>query len=277
MQIGQQFQPPPVPTEEQALDYLIENLRQSPDGLKRDGHDVHIAVIAEYYVRERARATNVSPHDMPPNSGLPNLIESVSGPFLSAAWYLSRIGVLRPGRQQLKFDTGVRDQDVGYSFTEYGRKWIAEAPPKLVAHPGKAINQLHTVGAQFGDAYMLRSQDAVLAYNGHAYFACCAMVGAAAEAILLVAAGHKLGEEQATSIYMGSTGRSRLQTKLLGQQPDRIRTEFERNTELISYWRDQASHGHQTGIKDGEAFAALSGLLKFAHFAADNWGDLTKP
>ena len=277
MQLGQQFQPPHVPTEEQALDFLIEHLRRSPDGLKRDDHDVHIAVISEYYVRERARPANVSPHEMPPQSSLQNLIESVSAPFLSAAWYLSRIGVFRPGRQRLKFNSGVRDEAVGYCFTEYGRKWIAEAPPKLAAHPGKAIDQLHTVGAQFGDAYKLRSQDAVLAYNGHAYFACCAMVGAAAEAILLAATGHKLGEEQATRIYTGSRGRSRLQTKLLGQQPDRIRTEFERHTELISYWRDQAAHGHQTGIKDGEAFAALSGLLKFAHFAADNWGDLTKP
>jgi hypothetical protein len=120
-------------------------------------------------------------------------------------------------------------------------------------------DMLHSVGAQFGDAYRLRSQDAVLSYNSHAYFACWAMVGASAEAILLAAAVKKLGEEAAIPAYRGSNGRSRLQSKLLGQQTDRIRTQFESHTDLIAYWRDQAAHGHQTGITESEAYAALAG------------------
>jgi hypothetical protein len=100
------------------------------------------------------------------------------------------------------------------------------------------------------------------------------MVGAAAEAILLQAAVAKLGEEKAESLYFNRNGRSNLQKSLLGQKPKSLRTEFERHTDLITYWRDQSTHGHQTGIKEGEAYMALSGLLRFAHFASDKWSEL---
>jgi len=136
-------------------------------------------------------------------------------------------------------------------------------------------DMLHGAGQQFGDAYRLRTQDAVLAYNGQAYFACCAMVGAAAEAILLAAAVIKLGDEKAEQLYFSRNGRSNLQKTLLGQQTTILRAEFERHTDLITYWRDQSAHGHQTGIKEGEAYMALSGLLRLAHFASDKWNELT--
>jgi hypothetical protein len=136
-------------------------------------------------------------------------------------------------------------------------------------------DMLLSAGRNFGDAYKLRTQDAVLAYSGHAYFACCAMVGAAAEAILLKAAVAKLGQEKAEKLYFNSRGRSQLQKSLLGQQTDNFRAEFERHTSLVDYWRDQSAHGHQTGIREGEAYMALSGLLRFAHFASDKWADLT--
>jgi hypothetical protein len=87
----------------------------------------------------------------------------------------------------------------------------------------------------------------------------------------------KLEEAAALGAYKGSNGRSRLQLKLLGQETDRVRTQFEIHTDLIAYWRDQAAHGHQTGITESEAYSALGRLLRFAHFAADNWSTLTGP
>jgi hypothetical protein len=257
---------PPTPTEEQALDFIVEALRAG-DNIGRNNYEVYLDVVAERFVRMH---TTVPP-------GQIAALQNVMGPFYSAAWALCRLGVLRPGPTpgRSHLFTQNHEEAQGYGITEFGRRWIAETRPILPTLPGKMTDMLLNTGRDFGDAYMLRSQDAVLAYNGHAYFACCAMVGAAAEAILLQAAAAKLGQEKAEAMYLSSRGRSKLQTSLLGQQPSSLRNEFERHTDLIAYWRDQSAHGHQSEIKEGEAYMALSGLLRFAHFASDKWNELT--
>jgi hypothetical protein len=259
---------PPTPTEEQALDFMTETLR-SGENVGRNNYEVYLSVLVDRYVR--ARIT------VPPAIGIENHVEALMGPFFAAAWSLCRLGVLRPGPSpgRSHYFTQNHEEAQGYSFTEFGRRWLAESPPILPTHPGKMTDMLHSAGQKFGDAYKLRTQDAVLAYNGLAYFACCAMVGAAAEAILLKAAVIKLGEEKAEHLYFNRNGRSNLQKMLLGQQTNGLRTEFARHTGLITYWRDQSAHGHQTGIKESEAYMALSGLLRFAHFASDKWIELT--
>jgi hypothetical protein len=259
---------PPTPTEEQALDFITETLRNG-DKVGKNSYEVYLEVVVDRYIRLRTTV----PHGL----DIQNHVWELMGPFFSAAWSLCRLGVLRPGPLpglSRLFMSG-HEEAQGYAITEFGRRWIAETPPILPTLPGKMTDMLHGVGKQFGDAYKLRTQDAVLAYNGHAYFACCAMVGAAAEAILLTAAIAKLGEEKAESLYFNRNGRSNLQKSLLGQKNNSFRTEFERHTDLITYWRDQSAHGHQTGIKEGEAYMALSGLLRFAHFASDKWNELT--
>jgi hypothetical protein len=258
---------PPTPTEEQALNFLTETLRAG-DNVGKNNYEVYLSVVADRYVRLRTT--------VPQGYGID--IEPFMGPFFAAAWALCRLGVLRPGPTPGRSHTYTthHEEAQGYGITEFGERWIAEAPPILPTHPGKITDMLHGAGKQFGDAYKLRTQDAVLAYNGQAFFACCAMVGAAAEAILLQAAVAKLGEEKAESLYFNRNGRSNLQKSLLGQKTNAFRTEFERHTDLITYWRDQSAHGHQTSINEGEAYMALSGLLRFAHFASDKWSELTK-
>src|ERR1700683_27209 len=196
---------PPTPTEEQALDFIVEALRAGTN-IGRNNYEVYLDVVAEQFVRMYTT--------VPPGQGVE--VKNVMGPFYSGAWALCRLGVLRPGPTpgRSHLFTQNHEEAQGYGITEFGRRWIAETQPILPTLPGKMTDMLLNTGRDFGDAYKLRSQDAVLAYNGHAYFACCAMVGAAAEAILLAATGHKLGEEQATRIYTGSRGRSRLKTKL---------------------------------------------------------------
>ena len=248
-----------IPTEEQALDYITEALRHPQGPGLTDRYDVYLPTLVANYA---GTATNDP---------------QVMGPFFGAAWSLCRLGVLRPGPQRTRDFGQSHEEALGYCFTEFGRRWVTESPAILPTQPGKMTDMLISAGTKFGDAYRLRSQDAVLSYNGHAYFACCAMVGASAEAILLAAAVKKLGEAAALGAYKGSNGRSRLQLRLLGQQTDRVRTQFESHTDLIAYWRDQAAHGYQTGITESEAYSALGRLLRFAHFAADNWSTLTAP
>jgi hypothetical protein len=257
----------PAPSEEKALEFVTELMR----GQQNIGHqyyDVHLPTLIGLYVSQR----------IPPAPGVgidQNLIEAIAGPFVSATWTLCRFGVLRPGPNQLDSFGQFRGEATGYCYTEFGRRWLKETPPILPTFPNKLTDLLLGFGKQFGDAYRLRCNDAVLAHNGLAYYACCAMVGAAAEAILLTAAVKKLGEDKATKLYFNKNGRSNLLKSLLGQQRDSLRNDFMRHTELITYWRDQSSHGHQTGISENEAYVALSGLLRFAHFAADHWDELT--
>ncbi len=260
------IKPPPTPTEEQALSYVTEALR-SPQGIGKNSYDVYLPALVDRYIRTRTT--------VPQGVSIDDHIEALAGPFFAAVWSLCRLGVLRPGPQRPDSYGQFRGEAIGYCFTEFGRKWIAESPPFLPTHPSAATDMLHAVGKNFGDAYMLRSREAVLSYNGQAYFACCAMVGASAEAILLATACKKLGEADATKIYVSGNGRSRIQSRLLGQQPDWLRTQFESHTDLIAYWRDQAAHGHQTGITESEAYSALGRLLRFAHFVTDNWNELT--
>jgi hypothetical protein len=269
---------PPIksPTEDQALDYLIELLQRNKGrGLERFDYEIYIPVVAELFIRESAKPPqNVNPQDWV-NQG----VEDIAGLFISAAYSLCRLGILRPGTTNFRASFGqFRGDGQGYCIMAFGHRWIAEAPPSLPAtQPSKATDMLHSVGTQFGDAYMLRSSEAVLAYNGLAYYACCAMVGAAAEAILLAASVAKFGESNAIKMYFSGRGRSRLQSTLFGNQPDWMGTQFASHSDLIGYWRDQAAHGHQTGITEAEAFSALGRLLRLAQFTADNWGAITTP
>ena len=262
------IQAPPTPTEEQALDYITEKFR-AKESVGKNNYEVYLNVVADRYLRERT--------DVPQGSNPQNEVEALLGPFFAAAWALCRLGVLRPGPLPGRGNvfSSHHEEAQGYCFTEFGRRWIAETPPTLPPLVGAMTDMLLSAGKNFGDAYKVRTQDAVLSYHGQAYFACCAMVGAAAEAVLLTAAVKKLGQAEAEKLYFNSRGRSQLQKSLLGQQTDSFRAQFDRHTSLIDYWRDRSAHGHQTGIKEGEAYMALSGLLRFAHFASDNWNELT--
>jgi hypothetical protein len=262
------IQTPPIPTEEQALDFMTEKLRAG-ESIGQNNYEVYVWAVAELYIRTRIT--------VPQGLSIQDHVEKIISPFFTAAWALCRLGVLRPGPgtgRSNVFGTNHAEAQ-GYCITEFGRRWIAETPPTLPPLVGSMTDMLLSAGRNFGDAYKLRTQDAVLAYNGRAFFACCAMVGAAAEAILLTGAVKKLGQAEAEKLYFNSRGRSQLQKSLLGQQTDHFRAQFDRHTSLIDYWRDQSSHGHQTEIKEGEAYMALSGLLRFAHFASDKWEELT--
>ena len=80
--------------------------------------------------------------------------------------------------------------------------------------------------------------------------------------------------DQALATYKSGAGRAKLQTRLLGNCADWLRREFTSHTDLISYWRNQAAHGHGGAISESEALMALRGLLRFSHLANDHWDEL---
>jgi len=127
---------------------------------------------------------------------------------------------------------------------------------------------------KFGASFHQRAQEAIRCYGAHAYLACCAMCGAAAESILIATAIGKSDEARVLREYLSSGGRRKVENIILGGAKDRLREEYKGFTALIKYWRDAAAHGAASNVSDNEAYTALASLLRFALFANDNWEKL---
>lgn len=199
--------------------------------------------------------------------------------FYAAAWELSRRGILRPGVRQM--NTQVTDDGsggAGYSITPAGRQWLAEADKEtfIPTEPFRFQQLLQPFEDRFGPGFRERAQEAARCYRAHAFVACCAMAGAAAESILLALAIAKTGDEELVlKKYAGAEGRGRVENLIVGKAQEHIQREFKGFMVLLKYWRDQASHGIATNLSDNEAYIALTLLLRFAHFANDQWKELT--
>ena len=103
------------------------------------------------------------------------------------------------------------------------------------------------------------------------------MCGAAAESVLLSLAIAIDGDAtKVEKMYFASGGRGRIEKLILSQQTLPIQEEFRGYLSLLKYWRDAASHGHRTGVRDNEAYTALAVLLRFAQFVNDRWDDCKK-
>lgn len=145
----------------------------------------------------------------------------------------------------------------------------------MPTEPERFGEMLAPFQARFGAAFNERAQEAIRCYGAHAYLACCAMCGAAAEAIFLATAMAKGDEQTTLRDYMGSGGRKKIENRILGQARQALAAEFNGYTGLLKYWRDQAAHGKTLGIGDNEAMTSLAMLLRFANFTSDNWAELT--
>ncbi len=257
-------------SEEDASDFMVQILRREATKFGHFSYGIYLRSVIEEYLFDLGqipRTQRLADH----------WIQDLSPPFLEAAWSLCRLGVLRPGVEKLGVGQSTTKVGEGYSMTAFGRAWIRESDDMILipSDATRMSKMLLEFGGDFGQAYSARARDGARCYSAHAFIACCAMVGAAAEAILLAAASAKLGEEKALTMYRSGPGRSRLEKALLGQSTDRMRQDFTDHTKLINYWRDQAAHGHVSNAGESEAYIALRGLLRFALFARDNWVELT--
>lgn len=262
-----------VPSVEDAADFLVDRLREKPPATAAYGYDLWISHVTDYYAQ---MSVPREPGHHGPSYEWQSVSAAVSPPFMDAAWQLCRLGVLRPGIRQLGQQT-VTD-GAGYSITEFGRTWLAEhaSPAYIPTDPGRMASLLTQRQDLFGEVYVLRASDAARCYSAHAYYACCAMIGAAAESILVAAGVAKLGESTAMKQYLSNSGRKTLTEAVLKGCPDYVAKEFRLHTDLIALWRDQSAHAHSDAIGETEAFTSFRGLIKFAQFAEQRWDHLTR-
>ncbi len=253
---------------EDAERFIIRWLRDGrpTGGYPNYGYDVYLSNVIRWHLSEAG-------HD---DRDLDRSIPILWPTFVAAAWELCRRGVIRPGIRQLREQsTDQGSAGEGYSLTPFGDQWIAEADrDDFVPIEPQRFAQMLAPFTRFGPGFRERAQEAVRCYGAHAYLACCAMCGAAAESILLAAATAKRGEEQTLRTYASAAGRSRVQTDLPAHVAQPLRTEFNNLSILLKYWRDEAAHGKAARIADNQAYTSLALLLRLAEFVDQNWGDL---
>jgi hypothetical protein len=134
-------------------------------------------------------------------------------PFYDAVWELARIGVIRPGRVAPKAQETATDFGDHWSITEFGFQWLADASKRPYLDMSQLSEIFVSFTDRFGPGFVQRAVEAVRTYRTGNYLSACAMVGAAAESILLAVAIAKKGNEaEVLKMYQNSSGRSRVTT-----------------------------------------------------------------
>jgi hypothetical protein len=257
-------------TQADATTLLVRWLRQPDHGAFGSyGYGVYLpALVRTYLFKQRIQneAQEVKLREMMPM-------------LYAAAWDLCRRGILRPGIRDFESQaTADGASGNGYCITPFGTQWLAEAEYDdfVPTEPERFAQMLAPYRNRFGPSFQERAQEAIRCYGAHAYLACCTMCGAAAEAILLATAIAKTDEAKVLSQYNASGGRRRVENVIIGNVRKDLHNEYGGYMTLLKYWRDQASHGKTSGIKDNEAYTSLALLLRFAIFVNENWQELIK-
>jgi hypothetical protein len=263
---GHQNPPPTVPTQDDALTFIVQTLRDTKANL--EDYHVNMTRIFDLYLK------NVCKHqDYQIEAGY----RHIAPIFYVAAWELCRRGVLRPGTTNNYGQ--VTGHGEGYTVTPTGAKWIKEAAQgvPLPIEPGRFSKLLDNFASRFGASYGERSQEALRCYGASAYLGCCAMCGAAAESILLGMAIAKDGDQQKIeNLCSSGDGRGEVENLILASQRENVQTECRGYLSLLKYWGDLAPHGKVSGVTEAEAHTALMLLLRLAQLANDRWDELTK-
>jgi len=273
---------------EDAINFLITKLTELPEPgpgqaqarqQRAQGADIWIELAsAEYWGWRGKPVANLSQDEQEP----------LIAPFYDAAWALCRRGILRPGAAVAAGQTG---QQIGlrfaaapfygdgYSLTAWGRAWvkrIASDRPALPPEPDRITAVLHRFSHLFGPGYAQRAAEAVSDWWTGNYLSACTMAGAAAESILLATAIGKVRDaSKVLAQYKAGGGRGRVIKSVTGTVTPELGIRFNDALGILSYWRDDASHGVASNIGELEAHEALSRLLRLAQFTSDNWSTLT--
>jgi hypothetical protein len=260
---------------EDAVRYIVAVLRTSGDLVMGAGsvfgYDLYIPNVIRRYVMSLKLDTERGEGH--------KLMVGLSGLFFNAAWELARRGIIRPGiREMYQQATDEGSAGAGFSVTPFGLKWLSEDTQDIwvSTEPDRFAEMIAPFRARFGDGFHARAQEAVRCYGAHAYLACCAMCGAAAESILLATAVARTGDEaKVLATYATAQGRSRVENLVVGQSAEGLRREFLAFTSLLKYWRDAAAHGRSKSISENEAYTSLALLLRYASFVSDRWDNLS--
>ncbi len=257
-------------TVDDALSYTVDLLRAGQPDVGGGGYDIRTSDLADRYVVDRE---GVAPN-RPMDPARAKRKEELSPLFYAALWELSRRGILRPGLRHLgESGTGHNRVGEGYCVTPQGRLWLSNAEYESIATviPGRFVHLLGQHEKRFGAGYLSRGGEAVRCFGAHAFLACCAMCGAAAESILLALACERMTEEKALTIYGSTGGRGRIEIEVLNGTTAGVQRHFKSFTYLLNYWRDEAAHGQASTLGETEAFTSLMLLLRFARFADETF------
>ena len=260
--------------EEDALLAIVNWLRQGsprgPLGPSHYGYDLYLPTLISWYLRQQLKVRDQNEEY--------RLAQQFFPVFADAAWEMCRRGILRPGiREQGAQATEDGSAGSGFSVTVFGRTWLAEdqADTFVPTEPGRFAELLAPFADRFGSGFKERAQEAIRCYGAHAYLACCAMCGAAAESVLLATAVAKTNDEAGVlRAYATGTGRQKVENIVIGQATEHVKREFRGLTELLKYWRDEAAHGSASKITENEAYTSLAMLLRYAMFIAKSWDEL---
>src|SRR5262249_26265663 len=151
--------------------------------------------------------------------------EAELAPFYDAAWELCRRAVLRPGPAFPRGQHMGHTSGDGFSLTVFGRAWIQayEQQGPVPADPGRFAAIIAPCGGRLGRGFVQRANEAAGCYRAMNYLACCAMVGAACESILLALATAKAGDEAGVlKRYRAGNGRKAMLDILTTGQSARV-------------------------------------------------------
>lgn len=247
---------------DEAIAVLLELLRNNR--ARNYGYDLYARTGAEFAARQR------HPHE----HYLDGPIQELSPIFYDAAWELCRRGIVRPG---IRRSGEQAVEEGGYSLTVAGRAVLAnlDAATILIAQPGSLAATFNGYRQRFGDGFHQRAMEAIRCRNAEAWLACCAMVGAAAESVLLAIAIAKAGdEERVLRVYRGNRGRQAVLNVIVGQADAQRRNTLTTFAGIVSLWRDDAAHGRASPIDTSNADEALRQLLHMCQWVAREWDNL---
>jgi hypothetical protein len=241
---------------DEAIAILLDLLRNGRAG--GYGYDLYARTGAEAAARQR------HPHE----HYLEVPLRELSPIFYEAAWELCRRGIVRPGVRR-SGDQAV--EEGGYSLTVAGRAALANLDNTiiLIAQPGSLAGTFNGYRQLFGDGFHQRAMEAIRCRNAEAWLACCAMVGAAAESVLLAIAITKEGDaERVLRVYRGNRGRQAVLNMIVGQADAQRRNTLTTFAGIVSLWRDDAAHGQASLIDTSNADEALRQLLHMCQWVA---------
>jgi hypothetical protein len=248
---------------DEAIAILLDLLRRGQAGSY--GYDLYARTGAEVAARRRH----------PQEHYIDVHLRELSPIFFEAAWELCRRGIVRPGVRR-SGEQAV--EEGGYSLTVAGRVALENLDEAtiLIAQPGSLAATFNGYRRRFGDGFHQRAMEAIRCRNAEAWLACCAMVGAAAESVLLAIAITKENDEEAVlRTYRSARGRQAVMNMIVGQANASMRNTLTTFAGIVSLWRDDAAHGQASPIETSNADEALRQLLHMCQWVDREWDNLT--
>lgn len=244
-------------THEDAVRTIIDFLRNPPKHDYGDfGYELYVdSLLLIFCKKEYGLDHNHSHH----------IIDKLFPLFVDGCWELCRRGILRPFPRDRSGQGTTRG--AGFSNTAFGRQWLQEKDfdDYVPTEPDRFAKMLEPYSHLFGKGFQERAQEAVRCYNAHAYLACCAMAGAAAETILVTVSDTLLITRTKNEPI------TKTREKIISKSVTGIKERLIAYSDIVKYWRDEGMHHENWETRSEKAYISLAMLLRLAMFAREQW------